>query len=155
MLTSKKVKKKYHHKISTALFTNVSLSREAHFKVDIHKRGRLVKRILGYNMVSKVRQCRYHILAWYMYMHKYVSFDTMSQYCLDILLYHCFITLFLCCSYTSWDHHIKKYLMMSPESLTPSLLNKQITTAINVTNVQYHGTWSSNLKIAPGKSISE
>lgn len=45
--------------------------------------------------------------------------------------------------------------MMSPESLTPSLLNKQITTANNVTKVQYHGTWASNLKIAPGKSISE
>lgn len=82
LLTSKKVKKKnIIIKYQQRLFTNVSLSREAHFKVDIHKRGRLVKRILGYNMVSKMRQCRYHILARYMYMYKYVSFDTMSQYC--------------------------------------------------------------------------
>lgn len=81
LLTSKKVKKNIIIKYQQRFFTNVSLSREAHFKVDIHKRGRLVKRILGYNMVSKMRQCRYHILARYMYMYKYVSFDTMSQYC--------------------------------------------------------------------------
>lgn len=73
----------------------------------------------------------------------------MSQYCTIHMTLTRHTTMMpyytvLCCYYTSRDHHNKKYLMMSPESLTPSFVNEQITTANYVTEVQYHGTWSSN-----------
>lgn len=75
-----------------------------------------------------MRQCRYYI-NWH---DTYVSSDTMSQYCTIHMTLTRHTTMMpyytvLCCYYTSRDHHNKKYLMMSPESLTPSFVNKQIT----------------------------